>query len=209
MKKTIVIIGAGSGISLSVARLFLSRGFCVALVSRNTDKLRALISGEEVSFFSADVTDETSIKTALGKIRKTYSTIDILHYNAAHIRKAGVFEDTPEQLVADFRVNVAGLLTCSQILRKDLTASGGALLITGGGIGIHPNPDYASLSSGKAALRNLSASLEAIFGAQGVYVGILTVNNYVTKTSALHHPDNIAAQFWNMYSDRKVFEVQL
>ncbi|MBC9795978.1 SDR family NAD(P)-dependent oxidoreductase [Sinomicrobium weinanense] len=209
MKKTMVIIGAGSGISLSVACLFLSRGFRVALVSRNVVKLKKQISGEGVYFFSADVTDEKDIGRAVTEIRETFNTIDVLHYNAAHIRNVEVFEETTAQLIEDFKVNAAGLLTCAQLFKEDLITSKGAILITGGGIGIYPNPQYASLSAGKAGLRNLAMSLKEALKGTGIYVGTLTINGYVTKGSALYDPDNIALQFWNMYQDGNVFEVRL
>ena len=41
---TIAIVGAGPGVGLAIARIFGSRGFAVALVARNRDKLDGLVT---------------------------------------------------------------------------------------------------------------------------------------------------------------------
>lgn len=67
--KTIAIVGAGPGLGLSLAKKFGEKGFRVATIARNPEKL-AIIERElkelniETQSFVADVTDLVSLKTS-------------------------------------------------------------------------------------------------------------------------------------------------
>ena len=42
MKNSILIVGAGKGLSSSLARIFYSNGYKIGLVARNTNKIKHL-----------------------------------------------------------------------------------------------------------------------------------------------------------------------
>ena len=52
--RSALIVGAGLGISASVARRFAALGVKVALAARNVQKLEALVQGTGTLAFSAD-----------------------------------------------------------------------------------------------------------------------------------------------------------
>jgi short-subunit dehydrogenase len=214
MSKTIIIFGAGAGISQSVAKAFGKKGFSVALVSRNAEKLSAFVTALaqdniHAKAFTADVSDTTALKNAITEIKNTFGTIDVVHYNAASLRMVNIQDETAETLIKDFAINVAGLQTVALLTMNELEANKGAILTTGGGFAMYPSADWASLSIGKAGIRNLSESLSQVLGKKGVFVGTVTVGGYVTPQSEIHNPDNIALHFWKLYSDRNNFEIQL
>lgn len=69
---TIAIVGAGSGLGLSIAKAFGDNGFSVALVSRTQEKLDTLAAelneaGIEAAGFAADVMDPASVAAALDR----------------------------------------------------------------------------------------------------------------------------------------------
>lgn len=212
MKKTIVILGAGEGISFEVAKIFLSEGFEVVLVSRNLkrlEKYRTRLSEDKVKIYDADLSDETQLNTVIGNILEDNDSIDVVLYNAANIAADTIFDVSFKGLIEDFKVNVAPLVTIVQGFNTKLSETKGALLITGGGIGINPNPEYVSLSLGKAALRNLTWSIKETLSKDGIFVATLLVNSYVNSKVSLHNPKNIANTFWNLYVDRTVNEIIL
>ena len=214
MSKTIIIVGAGAGISQSVAKTFGKQGFSVALLSRNADKLRPFVAelaqeNIQAKAFSADVSDETAIKSAISDIKNTFGRIDIVHYNAAAMRMVNVLEETAETLKQDFAINVAGLQTIALLTMNELEANQGAILTTGGGFAMYPSADFASLSIGKAGIRNLSGSLSQVLSKKGIFVGTLTIKGLVSPESEVHNPNNIASHFWKLYSSRSDFEIQL
>lgn len=213
MSKTIIILGAGAGIGQSVARVFGTNGFQVALVGRTADKLTGLVSelaheGITAKGFAADITDIHSLSAAVQSIRQ-YGTIQVVHYNAAAVRMVNILEESADTLIEDFKVNVAGLQTAVSQTIGDLTHNKGAVLVTGGGFAMYPYPDFGSLSIGKAAIRNLAGSLNQALATKGVFVGTVTVQGIVSPEAEIHNPENIAKHFWELYTKRTDFEIQL
>lgn len=213
-KKTMVVIGAGKGISLATARKFGQLGFQVALVSRNQQHLDGLcreLEKENIQAkgFVADVADEASLTNALEKIKQAYPTIDVLHYNAALRNGKPILEENAASLVDDFKINVAGFHTAVKGLVEELQRSQGAALVTGGGLSLFPNPAYGSLSIGKAGIRSLAKSLNQALHTRGIFVGTVTIKGVVSENARVHNPANIAEKFWELYTRREEFEIQL
>ena len=85
--------------------------------------------------------------------------IDVLFYNAAGMKRKNLLSEETEDLVNDFRLNVAHVFHSVQYLLDDLRQTKGAVLLTGGGFLLNPNHEFGSLSLGKAGLRNLALQL--------------------------------------------------
>jgi len=113
--KTILIIGAGTGLSLGVARKFGKQGFIVGLISRsesNLEKLNDILKSENIqSYYApADVRNTESLKEAISKLRNNVGSIDVLFYNVADVKAKDILEETSASLIDDFSRNVAAAL---------------------------------------------------------------------------------------------------
>lgn len=214
MKKVIVIIGAGPGISYAVAEKFGLEGFSVALISRRKEKLQKLANelrekGVDAHAFVGDAGDSDSMKDAFSQIWDKWNDIDVVHYNAAKLKQVNVANETADGLTRDFKVNVAGVMTAVGLVAGDMEKRGeGSILLTGGGFSLHPDPLYGSLSIGKAGIRSLAASLHAALKPKNIFAGTVTVMGFVKPDAEKHTPKKIADQFWKLYSERKDFEIQ-
>jgi short-subunit dehydrogenase len=85
-KKTLVIIGAGPGIGLAIAKKFGGEGFRIALVSRNEHMLDLLVAqlsvmAIEAKSFVSDITDQSNFSKVLKQIKAFYKTIDVVEYS--------------------------------------------------------------------------------------------------------------------------------
>jgi short-subunit dehydrogenase len=83
MSKTIAVLGAGTGLGVSMARRFGREGFRVALVARRRDRLDALAAqladeGIESAAFTADLADPVQIPALVGEIRESLGRIDVV-----------------------------------------------------------------------------------------------------------------------------------
>lgn len=214
MSKVIVIVGAGPGIGMAVAEKFGRNGFSVALVSRRKQKLEKLTEeliakGIDVAAFVGDAGDAESLKDAFNQIWEKWNDIDVVHYNVAKIKMVNIANETADGLTRDFKVNVAGVMTVVNLVAADMEKKGeGTLLLTGGGFALQPNPELGSLSLGKAGIRNLAHSLHLALKPKHIFVGTVTVCGYVKPDAEIHNPPAIAEQFWNLYTERKDFEIQ-
>ena len=185
MKPVCLIVGAGPGIGLSVALAFAREGYDVALSARGTDKLKPFQpqiekAGAVVKLYAADAGDEKSLRALFTQVRRDLGDPDVVVYNPASHEVGKPTALHPDKIVADFRVNVAGALTCVQEAAPAMKTRGrGTILLTGGGFAHEPAANYASLSLGKAALRNLTYSLAQELGAHGIHVATVTVYGFV------------------------------
>jgi NAD(P)-dependent dehydrogenase (short-subunit alcohol dehydrogenase family) len=91
--KTFLSIGSGPGMGLATAERFAKEGFQVVLSARNAVKTQELAHQLNTKGFKAearpvDVADPSSVASLVADVEKRFGFIDVLHYNAASIRKA-------------------------------------------------------------------------------------------------------------------------
>lgn len=126
----------------------------------------------------------------------------MLVYNAAHIVPGDPLSLTEQQLMEDFKVNTVGALTSAQQVVPDMIERRqGALFFTGGGIALTPNPLYASLSIGKAAIRSLALSMAETLSPYGIYVGQVLIADHV-QPGTFYDPNRIADVYWELYHNK-------
>src|SRR5437867_12204080 len=82
-----VVVGVGPGLGAALARRF-AKGYAVALVARDREKLEALATelgaaGGRALAVPSDVSRGEDIAAAADRIRRELGEIDVLLYNAA------------------------------------------------------------------------------------------------------------------------------
>lgn len=213
MKKNIIIIGLGPKLGFAMAQKFGENGFVVGLISRNesTLKERATLLKEQgihVFYHKADAYDKDELEAAISALKNKMGIIDVLFYNAAGMKRKSLLSEETEDLVKDFRLNVAHVFHSVQYLLDDLQQTRGAVLLTGGGFSLDPNYEYGSLSLGKAGLRNLALQLHEALKEDDIYVGTLTINGHIQEESEHYSPAILAHMFWAMYMNRIDAEIR-
>lgn len=209
MNKVCLVIGAGPGIGQAVAYAFAHEGYDIAMIARHPAKLAeacALIrskTGREVRAYEGDAGNPRSLKTAIGRARRGLGEIEVMVYNAAVATLCRPTKLTPEQLLQDALVNVGGALVAAQEVAKNMKkAKRGTILFTGSGFASEPAVNYASLSIGKAALRNLAHTLAQELGADDIHVATVTVHGFV-QANTRFDPHRIAQAYVKLHKQRK------
>lgn len=206
-KPLLVIVGSGPGVSSGIAKKFGSNGFRVVLIARTEPSLERVLEDLrqlciESHGISADASDPDSLKAAFEQIKNQYGATDVLVYNAARIVPGDPLSITEQQLIEDFKVNTVGALTSAQqVVPAMVERRQGTLFFTGGGIALIPNPLYASLSIGKAAIRSLALSMAETLSPHGIYVGQVLIADHVKK-GTFYDPDRIADVYWELYNNK-------
>jgi short-subunit dehydrogenase len=212
MKKSILIIGAGPGLSQGIAEKFGKEGFNVSLISRNASKLEDLKTsinqiGIEADYLAADAGNALELSLAITALTQRSGGFDVVLYNAAVLKQKDILQESSEELVNDFTINVANALITLQAVYTTLKERKGAFLLTGGGFGITPNSDYGSLSIGKAGLRSLAYQLNERLKSDGIFAGLVSVAGVISKDSETHSPEILAEDFYRLYSLREAVEI--
>src|SRR5690606_21762399 len=111
--------------------------------------------------YKANVANKAELRSVLENILEKFKEIDVLFYNAVHIIKKSILEETEVSLINDFTINVIGLLTAVQTLKENLIKSKGVILVSGGGVALCPFPEYSSYSISSSALRSMVLCLNS------------------------------------------------
>lgn len=116
MDQTVIITGASTGIGRAAAEYFASQGWNVAATMRNPEKYPELKSISGIKTYVLDVTDPSSIDSALGQIQNDFGRIDALVNNAGY-GVDGVFEAMSDAVIEkQFDTNVFGLMRMTRAI---------------------------------------------------------------------------------------------
>ena len=197
-----IVIGAGPGIGVAVARRLAREGLPVGVVARSPATVEAALSAladAEARTYGAvaDATDEDGLRAALDGYVERLGVPGVVVYNAAIIQWDRLGELTAAQHLEAWSVNVVGAITAAaHLLPRMADAGGGTFLLTSG----MPTPiaDVLSLSLGKAGVRALAEALHAEYRPRGVHVSAVTVAGAVAPGSAFD-PDEIAEHYWRLH----------
>jgi len=192
----IVIVGAGPGVSGSVARTFAGDGYDVGLLGMDEEQLEELSDelvtrGSTVEWAIADVTDADAAAEAVRGFGEKFGRIDVLHFNPSAFRQKTPLELTVDELLEDVALGVGALLTALQAARPFMS-SGGRVTATGSMAADKPWNEAASLGVQKAGLRNLIVSIDKTLEPDGIRAVSVTVRGTLSKEGPFT-PDNVAA----------------
>ncbi len=201
--KTFLSIGSGPGMGYATAERFAREGFQIVLSARHPGRTQELANrlrtkGYRVDIRTVDAADPESIAALINEVQREFGPIDVLHYNAASIRKATVAEQPQATFNQDLAVNVGGALVATQAVARQMSERGsGTILLTGGGFSLAPNAEYISLSIGKAGLRAMTLGIFESLKQQGIHIATVTVHTAVTPDSK--EAEAVAEHFWHLY----------
>lgn len=195
----VVVVGAGPGVSGSVARRFAGEGYDVGLLGIDDTVLAELAEslgseGSRVESAVADITDEPACAAAIRGLGEKLGRIDLLHFNPSAFREKDPLSLQVTELLEDVALGVGALLTAVQAARPFMS-SGGRVTATGSMAADKPWNRAASLGVQKAGLRNLVHSLDTTLEPDGIRAVSVTVRGTLSSEGAFT-PDRVADAIW-------------
>lgn len=199
-RPVVVVVGAGPGVSGSVARRFAEEGYDVALLGQDQGAIDDLVPdlearGATVGHAVADVTDEQAVRDAVRRFGEHTGHIDVLHFNPSAFREKDPLSLTVPELLEDVALGVGALLTVVQAARPYMSA-GGRISVTGSMAADQPWEGAASLGVQKAGVRNLVHSLDKTLAKDGIRAVSVTVRGTLAREGAFT-PDRVADALWS------------
>ena len=129
--KTALIVGAGPGISASLARRLSALGVGVGLAARDVEKLKGLADETGAKTFAVDATDPSAVAELFLDTERLLAEPDVVTYNpGSHVagRLADLDPAAVERCVA---INAFGAFLVAQQAAKRMEPRGhGAILVT-------------------------------------------------------------------------------
>lgn len=170
-----MITGGGSGIGRGIALYFCERGYNVAIIGRDVEKLKMTCdeAGPMCTYFQADVTSRDQVFTAINAIAGQYGHIDVLINNAGSV--SNILTTTPiEEAEARFRemfdVHVMGAFLAVMAAVPHLTRPGGRVINISSIAAFHggAKPGGCAYAGAKAALNAMTMSWARELGPEGI-----------------------------------------
>jgi NAD(P)-dependent dehydrogenase (short-subunit alcohol dehydrogenase family) len=211
--KTALIIGAGAGISASLARALSKAGLKVALAARNATKLAPLTAETGAHAFAADATDPAAVAQLFEDVDKAIGAPDVVIYNASARAHGPLAELDPEAVRNAIAISAfGGFLAVHHAARRMAPAKHGAILLTGASASVKGFPLSAAFAMGKFALRGLAQSAARELGPQGIHVAHFIIDGGVRsdrrpdpadRPDSTLDPDSIAQTYLDVLSQKR------
>jgi NAD(P)-dependent dehydrogenase (short-subunit alcohol dehydrogenase family) len=199
-RRVVMVVGAGPGVSGSVARRFAREGHDVALLGIDEQvladlggELRSL--GASAEWSVADLTDAEAAGAEITKLGERFGRVDVLHFNPSAFREKDPLSLTVPELLEDVALGVGALLTTVQSARPFMSA-GGRITVTGSMAADTPWNKAASLGVQKAGVRNLVHSLDTTLEPDGIRAVSVTVRGTLSREGPFT-PDRVADALWS------------
>ena len=212
-----LIVGAGKGLSASLARRFHAEGMQVALAARNVEKLGELVSETGAWTHACDAGDPDSVDRLFSTMRREFGTADLVVYNPS-ARARGPLVDLDRDAVRDALMVTCygGFLVGQAAARMMLEQGHGTILLTGASASVKGYARSASFAMGKFALRGLAQSMARELAPKNIHVGHFVIDGGIgvaaDASDDLLDPDAIAATYLHVHRQHRsawTWEVEL
>jgi NAD(P)-dependent dehydrogenase (short-subunit alcohol dehydrogenase family) len=200
-----LIVGAGSGLSASLARALHGEGYAIALAARSVDKLDGLCRELGATAFRCDASKPQEVVALFKDVDGLPGDLDVVVFNASYRTRGPLIELDPAEVEKTLAISAfGGFLVGQEAARRMLARGGGAILLTGASAGVKGYPQSAPFAMGKFALRGLAQSMARELAPQGVHVAHFVIDGGIRsarrpedpdKPDALLDPDAIAQSY--------------
>ena len=214
-QKAVLIVGAGSGLSASLARAFNSKGMKIVLAARNIDKLDSLKKEIDAFVFKCDSTENKSVQNLFLQTDSIIGTPEIVIYNPSLRIVKPFIEYDPDEMLQSIKVNSYGaFLVAHESVKRMLKIGKGNIFFTGSSASVKGFAKSASFAMGKFGLRGLAQSLARELHPQNIHIGHFVIDGGIGKEPVgnyqMIHPDEIAKQYLNFYlQDKKAWSWEI
>jgi NAD(P)-dependent dehydrogenase (short-subunit alcohol dehydrogenase family) len=225
-QETALIVGAGRGLSASLARLFAGEGMRVALAARNAGKLSGLAAETGAKAYACDAADPASVDALFASVSANIGAPDIVVYNASNRGGRGPVTTLDPEAVRNALMISAfgGFLVARAAAKRMIPAGGGTILFTGASASVKGYPNSSSFAMGKFALRGLAQSLARELQPQNIHVGHFVIDGGIALlegtderaaargVDGLLNPDAIAQAYLQLHRQHRsawTWEVEL
>ncbi len=184
------IVGAGGGLSASLARAFYAEGLKVALGARDTDKLGPLRSALGAHTVRCDAAQPDSVATAFADVERALGAPDVVIFNAGRRIQGPFIELDPEDVRSALAVNAfGGFLVAQEAARRMIPERRGAIFFTGASASLKGYAQSAPFAMGKFALRGLAQSMARELSPFGIHVAHFVIDGGIRSAARPGSPD--------------------
>ncbi len=213
-----LIVGVGSGLSASLARLLAAQGMRVSLAARDAAKLAELARETGADTFACDATIARDVNNLFEAVERKHGIPSFVIYNASYRARGPLAGLDPKEVERTLAVSAFGGFLVGQAAAKRMLPRGsGAIFFTGASASVKGYPESAPFAMGKFALRGLAQSMARELAPKGIHVAHFVIDGRIgpqgdRQGDAQLHPDEIARNYLHVYRQGRsawTWEVEL
>ncbi len=204
--KVALIVGAGSGLSASLARRAAADGMKPLLAARNVEKLDLLVQETGGAAKACNAAAPGDVDDLFDWALSEHGVPDLVVYNPSKRAPGPIAEIDPNAALDAIHISAyGGFLVGRRAAAVMLPRSSGSILFTGASASVKGYKNSAVFAMGKFALRGLAQSMARELAPQGIHVGHFVIDGQIGESDDAAnpnklHPDEIAAAYFAMHN---------
>jgi NAD(P)-dependent dehydrogenase (short-subunit alcohol dehydrogenase family) len=177
-----LIVGAGKGLSASLARACAKRGMKVAVAARNTEKLAALVAETGAKAYACDASQPPAVQALFRAVEADLGVPALVVYNASARARGPFVELDPASVAKALEVSAyGGFLVAQEAAKRMLPLGRGSILFTGASASVKGYAQSAPFAMGKFALRGLAQSMARELAPKGIHVAHFVIDGGIRQ----------------------------
>ncbi|HZQ15090.1 MAG TPA: SDR family NAD(P)-dependent oxidoreductase [Pseudolabrys sp.] len=189
-----LIVGAGAGLSASLARGLAQQGMAVALAARSADKLAALAKEIGAKTYACDASQRGDVDKLFAALDAAAAP-DVVVYNASYRTRGPLIDLDPAEVQKSILISAyGGFLVGQAAAQRMLPRKHGAIFFTGASASVKGYAQSAPFAMGKFALRGLAQSMARELSPQGIHVAHFVIDGGIRsarRVEASNAPDSL------------------
>jgi NAD(P)-dependent dehydrogenase (short-subunit alcohol dehydrogenase family) len=190
MGEVVLIVGAGEGLSASLARRFARDGSQIVLAARTPDDLREIAAATRAHAVRCDATKRADVDALFAECDARFGAPDVVIYNASGRVRGPLVELDADAVRQALEVSAYGGFLVGQAAAKRMLRKGqGVILFTGASASVKGYAQSAPFAMGKFALRGLAESMARELQPQNIHVAHFVIDGVIRSASRPAPPD--------------------
>jgi NAD(P)-dependent dehydrogenase (short-subunit alcohol dehydrogenase family) len=182
VKESALVVGAGSGLSAALARLFARQGMKVILAARNAGKLDALVRETGAEAVACDASKPEDVKALFDGPVRAAGTPSIVVYNASGRVRGPIVDLDPAEVRNAIMVSCYGGFLVGQAAARLMLAAGrGSIFFTGASASVKGYANSSSFAMGKFGLRGLAQSMARELAPKNIHVAHFVIDGGIRQ----------------------------
>jgi len=211
-----VIVGAGVGLSASLARTFSENGMKIALAARNPSKLNNIVAETGAKVYSCDVSNLEEVKKLFTDVVSDLGTPNVVVFNPSARVRGAITDINPEDVKDALLVSTyGGFLVGQAAATLMVPKKRGTIFFTGASAGVKGFAMSATFAMGKFGLRGLAQSMARELHPQNIHVVHVVVDGGIRSVEKGRveaeedisdkwlDPDAIASTYWHLHTQHR------
>ena len=223
MNRSALIVGAGSGLSSSLALKCAHLGMDVALAARNVEKLEDLSIQTKASLHKCDASKIDDVNRLFEDLDEKLGIPELVVYNPSARLRGAIETLDPEKTKEALNVTCFGaFLVAQQAAKRMLKRGSGSIFFTGASAGVKGFANSSVFAMGKFGLRGLAQALARELHPKNIHIGHFVIDGGIKSNERLERkgtgdydmldPDEIAKTYLQFHDQNKsawAWEVEL